>query len=162
MKRVLGLVLALAVAFGGLSSAGCSRTVTVSAGTHYVCTYGEVIGDDVRQLQVPAADAGKYAVVTKVITCARHQAAEALYTSAQSAIRTGDLKEALADLAKTLKLDSSFRQAPRQMTEIIAGKKPTPDNMSPNPGSSPKTPPPSAPGTSAVPDSPQPMGPMDN
>jgi hypothetical protein len=162
MKRVLGLVLALTVAFGGLAGAGCARTVTVRTGTHYVCTYGEVIGDDVRQLQVPAADAAKYTVVTKVVTCARHRAAEAFYASAQAAIRSGDLKTALADLTKSINLDSSFRQAPKQMTEIRAGKKPTPDGSAPTPGSSPKTPSPSTPGTSGAPDAPQPLGPMDN
>jgi hypothetical protein len=124
MKRLLVLIVMLSLAVPTLALEGCQRKVRVQTGTRYVCTYGEALGGDVHEVEVPASDAYKYAVNTKTITCSRHQQAENLYLKAQQLIKKGDLKGAAAALASVVKLDPKFRLAAAQLKEAKAGKKP--------------------------------------
>ncbi len=127
MRRPAVAVLAVVLGVSMLGITACQRKVRVETGTKYVCTYGENLGSDVKQIEVPASEAGKYSVTTKTITCSRHQRAESLYLHAQAAIEAGDLAAAKKDLEAILKLDSSFRKAPSQLADIQKGKKPEPD-----------------------------------
>ena len=93
MKRALTLALVLVLALSLTPLTACSRKVEVKSGKRVVCTYGEIVSDSVRTLQVPAADAGKYTVTTETVTCDRHKRAEALYAAAQKAL--GQANEAV-------------------------------------------------------------------
>lgn len=155
MKRALLVaMLALSLAVSSLGVTGCK--VKVQSGTRYLCTYGEKLGSDIKDLQVKKADAAKYTVKTQTITCSRHQQAEAAYAKAQAALKSGDAKTAKADLAKVVKLDPDFKKAAAQLDQLAKGGKPAPDagpidaadktdpkagGKTPPPGDNPKPPP---------------------
>lgn len=107
---------------------GCTRMVRVETGEVTTCTYGEVISNTVKVVEVPADKAGDYSVVTKTVTCARHARLEALYAEAQAAILASDLSTARAKLAEIVAADAAFRRAKAQLDAIDKGQKPVPDS----------------------------------
>ena len=133
MKRLLSLLAVLVLGTALLS--GCTRMVKVETGTRYVCTYGESLGSDIKQIEVPEKTAASYHVTTKTTTCSRHLQAEDLYLKAQQALKSGDMKKAQTELAAVVALDAGFKQASKQLGDIKSGKKPNPD-----PGFKPATP----------------------
>lgn len=110
------------------------KTIEVQSGTQVICTYGEIVSDDVETLVVPENEAGDYSVETSVVTCPLHQKLEDLYAQAQEDIAKGDLKGAREKLAEVVAGDPSNASAQDQLEDIDAGKKPTP---SPGPGTGP-------------------------
>jgi len=108
--------------------AGCGqKTVRVETGERIVCTYGEVLTDTVKAIEVPVAKVDKYGIVSKTVTCELHRRLEVLYAEAQTAIAAGDLETAKIKLAEIVKADSSFRKAQEQLDAIEAGKTPAKD-----------------------------------
>ena len=134
-RRPVLIVTTMALFLGALVLAGCSRMVSVQTGERIVCTYGEVLTDTVKTVEVPAADAAKYKVVRETITCDRHKRLEALYAEAQAAILAGDLTTAHAKLGEIVKTEPQFRNAAAQIAAIDAGKTPAVDKGAPQPGS---------------------------
>lgn len=118
------IVLALLTA-GALT--GCARTVRVETGEIVTCTYGEVVTNTVRVVEVPADKAAAYHVISKTVTCDRHKHLEDLYAQAQAAILASDLEAAKAKLAEVVKGDATFRRAQAQLDALKAGKTPVPD-----------------------------------
>ena len=157
-------VVAAAVVLAGAAFLlfGGSRDVRVETGERIVCTYGEVVTDTIRTVEVPAADAAKYKVVRETITCDRHKRLEALYAEAQAAIIAGDLTTAREKLAEIVKTEPQFRNAQQQIDAIDEGRTPVVDKNAPKPSSS--TPTSSTPGGTpgGTTDSPgkEPIGPV--
>ncbi len=116
------VLLAIVIAFVALG--GCERKVRTETGTRVMCTYGHVVSDTVKVVEVPASQAERYKVVTKTITCDTHKEAEAEYAKAQALIAKGDLKGAAAVLENVVALDAGFKMAAGQLADIKAGKKP--------------------------------------
>lgn len=128
MSRRIASLLIGALSLALLVSAGCRpATVKVETGERVTCTYGHLVSQTVKIIEVPAADADKYGVVSRIVTCDRHKALEKLYADAQAAIAKGDLKSAREMLAAILKEDPNFPKAADQTKQIDAGKKPTAD-----------------------------------
>jgi hypothetical protein len=92
-----------------------------------MCTYGEVVSDSVRAIDVPADKASAYTVVTKTVTCAFHAHLEDLYAQAQAEIAAGQLAAAKTKLTEVVKADASFKKAQAQLDAIAAGKTPPSD-----------------------------------
>ena len=99
----------------------------METGERVTCTYGHLVSETVKVIEVPAADADRYGVVSRIVTCGRHKALEKLYAEAQAAIAAGDFKGAKEKLAEVLKGDPRFRKAAEQAKAIDAGKKPAAD-----------------------------------
>lgn len=118
----LTLVLALAVTLGG-----CKRKVTVTTGEIVICTAGEIIEDNTKEIEVPEDEVDQYGVTTKVITCEAHGAIGTLYDEAQRAIAAGDLTTARERLATVLATDPTYRKAKEQLDAIDAGQTPAVD-----------------------------------
>jgi hypothetical protein len=151
----LALASALAIAFTLAAStlAGCGpKLVRVVTGVRVVCTYGEVVSDSVKAIEVPADKASGYSVVTRTVTCDRHKRLEALYAQAQAAIAAGKLADAKSALAELVKIDASFKKAQTQLDAIQAGKKPAADTGTPAP----------KPGAGVGGEDKQPVGPVAN
>jgi len=130
------LILVAILSAGVLLLAGCNRIVRVETGERIVCTYGEVVTDTIRTVEVPSDQAAKYKVVRETITCDRHKRLEALYGEAQAAIIAGDLKTARAKLAEIITTEPTFKNAQQQLDAIDEGKTPTVDtSVSPSSGS---------------------------
>jgi hypothetical protein len=146
MKVTVALIVALAI--GGVSTAGCQRKVEVKSGTITMCTAGEVISNDVKTIKVPANKAGTYRVRTIVTTCDKHAKAATLYAEAQAALSAGDTKLAAVKLAAVVALDPTYRKAKEQADAIAKGGKPASDT----------SPAPSTPTTGAVPVTPSKPG----
>jgi hypothetical protein len=127
MRCRLPIVL-VSVAAAVLLLSGCQQKVTVEAGERVVCTYGEVVTDTVKTIEVPADQADRYGVVERTVTCERHARLADLYAAAQTAIRSGDLKTAREKLAAVVAGDPLFLKAAAQLKDIEAGKKPQPDS----------------------------------
>jgi len=121
------LILVAILSAGVLLLAGCNRTVRVETGERIVCTYGEVVTDTIRTVEVPSDQAAKYKVVRETITCDRHKRLEALYGEAQAAIIAGDLKTARTKLAEIVTTEPTFKNAQQQLDAIDEGKTPTVD-----------------------------------
>jgi hypothetical protein len=68
----IGLLVAALLLPAALLLSGCRSTVTVKTGMRVVCTNGEVVSEDVRQIEVPAEEAGAYTVRTETVTCEAH------------------------------------------------------------------------------------------
>jgi hypothetical protein len=142
MSRRLRIILIALVAVGILLAgtwfllAGVNRDVRVQTGERIVCTYGEVLTDTVRTVEVPAADAADYKVVRETITCDRHRRLEALYAEAQAAILAGDLTTAREKLAEVVKTEPQFRTAQQQIDAIDEGRTPLADKNAPKPPAS--------------------------
>jgi hypothetical protein len=131
---LIGLLAAgLAIAGAAFLLLGGNRNVRVETGERIVCTYGEVLTDTVRTIEVPAAKAADYKVLRETITCDRHKRLEALYAEAQAAILAGDLTAARAALAEIVKTEPQFRHAQQQLDAIDAGQKPVVDKDAPKP-----------------------------
>jgi hypothetical protein len=153
MRRFTSTLVVAAMAVALLTGTGCQKKIEVQSGTRTVCTYGEVVSNDVKTVSVAADKAGGYRVRTVTVTCDRHKKLEALYAEAQKDIASGDLKAAKLKLTQVLASDSAFRSAREQLRAINSGKKPTPDT-----GSKPDT---SKPTTSTPkPGDDQPTGPI--
>lgn len=138
MKRriVLAAVITSLLLSVGLTACG-PKTVRVETGVRTVCTYGEVLTDTVKAIEVPANKAGDYGITSKTVTCSLHLRLEKLYAEAQAAIAAGDLDTAKAKLAEIVKSDAAFRQAQKQLDAISAGKTPAEDKeatSTPTPG----------------------------
>lgn len=125
---------------GSLALSGCARTVRVESGELVRCTYGEVVTNTVKVVEVPADKAASYHVVTKTVTCDKHKRLEELYAQAQAAISASDLAAARLKLAEVVKADAAFRRAKAQLDAIDAGQKPTPDSGSGGTGTGGKQP----------------------
>lgn len=124
---VAAVVLALS-----LLLTGCGKPkVTVRTGERVYCTYGELLTDNVRTIQVPADQAKKYSVTRKTILCDKHRRLGELYAVAQEALARGDVKTAEKALTPLVAQDPSFRRAKQQLDEIQSGKKPTADTSTP-------------------------------
>jgi hypothetical protein len=142
MSRRLWITLIAVVAGAALLAGaaflllGGSRNISVETGERIVCTYGEVVTDTIRTVEVPAADAAKYKVVGETITCDRHKRLEALYAEAQAAILAGDLTTAREKLAEIVKTEPQFRNAQQQIDAIDEGRTPVVDKNAPNPSAS--------------------------
>ena len=127
MKRLVMALLAVSLSLAVVASAGCQKKVDVKSGTLTICTYGEVISEDVATIKIPADKAGGYRVTTVTRTCDRHRKLEALYAAAQLDIIKNDLAAARTKLAQIVASDAGFRRAGQQLKQIDARKKPTPD-----------------------------------
>lgn len=128
MSRRIASLLIGALALMLLVSAGCRpATVKVETGERVTCVYGHLVSENVKVIEVPAADADKYGVVNRTVTCDRHKALEKLYADAQAAIAKGDFKGAREMLAAILKDDPNFPKAAEQAKAIDTGKKPSAD-----------------------------------
>jgi hypothetical protein len=144
MRRRLALI-TIVLLTAGVLLAGCSRTVRVQTGERITCTYGEVVTDTVKTIEVSAAEAGGYHVVVKTVTCDRHKHLEALYAEAQDFVVAGDLKAARAKLTDVVTIEPLFRNAQQQIDAIDHGTSPKPDT------STSKTPASSTPSSPAAP-----------
>lgn len=149
MPRRLALMTIALVAVGALLS-GCGRTVQVQTGERITCTYGEVVTDTVRTVEVSADKAASYRVVSETITCDRHKQLESLYADAQAAIVAGDLATAREKLVEVITIEPLFKNARRQLDSIDDGERPTPDTgASSGSTSTAPTPPPASNGSGA-------------
>lgn len=126
MTRRLSLIVAASLTAVVLLT-GCSRTVRVETGERITCSYGEVVTDTVKSVEVAAGKAGDYRVVRTTVTCDRHKLLEKTYAEAQAAIIAGDLVTARAKLLEVVTLEPLFASARQQLDAIDAGEKPTPD-----------------------------------
>ncbi len=109
-------------------SIGCARKmVTVRTGEVVLCTAGEVIEDNTKEVQVPVSEVSKYSVKTKVITCEQHQGLAGLWEAAQQALAAGDTNAARAKLAAIVAKDPTYAggQAKKQLDEIEGGGSPS-------------------------------------
>lgn len=125
IRRITSLLLLGALV---ASMTGCARKVSVETGQRINCRYGHVISNNVRTVQVPAADAGRYIVVTLESVCPRHQKLAALYEQAQKELEAGQTGPAAAKLKTIVASDPAFAQAATQLEVIKSGGKPTPDS----------------------------------
>jgi hypothetical protein len=103
--------------------------VTVRTGEVVLCTAGEVIEDNTKEIEVPVKDVSKYSVTTKVITCERHQGLAGLWEAAQQALAQGDTNAARAKLAAIVAKDPTYAggKAKQQLDEISGGGSPSAD-----------------------------------
>ncbi len=126
MRRFFAAALAgLLVAGAGVS--GCKpRTVELQSGTQVLCTYGEVVSEQIETLVVPQKEAGRYSVRTSTVVCDTHRKLEDLYRRAQEDIAAGDLKAARAKLDEVARLDPAFRNAASQRDALGGGDDPPP------------------------------------
>ncbi len=127
MGRRLALTLLLFMfAVGASVIAGCAqRQVKVESGERVVCTYGEVVTDTVRVLEVPASEAARHSVRSSTVLCPRHKRLKELYDAAQDALRQGDTEAALRHLRELVGMDSAFADASSQLAAVERGETPT-------------------------------------
>jgi len=135
MRRFGSIVVAVVLSASLFTVAGCQKKVEVKSGTRTVCTYGEVVSSNVKTISVPADKASSYHVRTVTVTCDRHKKLEALYAAAQEDIAKGNLEAAAKKLTQIVAVDSAFGSASKQLSDIKAGKKPTPETA-PKPNAS--------------------------
>jgi len=129
VKRLLSVVLTLALLSSAMLLGGCKqRMVTVRTGEIVICTAGEILEDNTKELEVPEKDVAKYSVTTRVTTCPEHGQIASLYDEAQKAIAAGDLKLAAAKLAEVLALDPAYKNAASQLKDVETGTTPKPDD----------------------------------
>jgi hypothetical protein len=141
MKRFLGVLLALTLLLSAVLTGGCKqRMVTVKTGEIVICTAGEIIEDNTKDVKVPERDVAKYSVTTRITTCPDHGDIALLYNAAQAAIAAGDLKAAAEKLRELLALNPTYKNAGSQLADIEAGKTPKPDGSSPGGGNATDTP----------------------
>lgn len=99
--------------------------VTVKTGKMVLCTQGEVVSDDTREVRVPADEVGRHGVKTEVITCERHARLAALRAEVEKALKAGDLAAARVSLEEIVELDPSDGGSAAKLQQVVAGKKPT-------------------------------------
>lgn len=133
MRRSLVAIIAMALVL--TTATGCRRMVEVQTGVKIDCPYGHIDDSAVQAVEVPAKVASEYRVTTEKRTCDRHKRLESLYAQAQAALSAGDMKTAEAKLREIAAAESGFRKTDDQLTDLDAGKTPTPDS-----GSGPSTP----------------------
>ena len=128
MRRLVRIVMALAIVAVLGTATACQRTVEVQTGTRIVDSSGRVISEDIKTLRVPPATAGAYRINTIVQPdeTAQPQVA-ALYAEAQAAIGAGNLTLAQSKLDAVIALEPAYGKAKAQSDAIKAGKKVTPD-----------------------------------
>ena len=151
MTRRLTLITIALLAAGALL-AGCTRMVQVETGERITCTYGEVVTDTVKTIEVAADKAANYHVVVNTVTCERHKRLEALYAEAQAAIVAGDLATARAKLVEVVTIEPLFKNARQQLDTIDDGGKPVADTSANTSANTPATP--GSPSTPAKPGAP--------
>lgn len=135
MKRIIRIAVMAMLAATALGSSGCARQVEVRTGTKVICTYGEVVSEDIRLIKVPAKEAGEHNVRTVTKICDRHAELEALYQGAQQALAANDLTTARAKLEQIVAIDAAFGKAASQLGTLASGKKPEQDKSpTANPG----------------------------
>ncbi|MHB1323268.1 MAG: hypothetical protein ACYC6J_07285 [Coriobacteriia bacterium] len=128
MKKTLVVVLVLTLGLAmALSLTACQRTVKVLTGEIVICTAGEIVEDDTREVEVPEDEVEQYGVTTTVITCDDHTDLGTLYGQAQEAIGIGDLVVARERLTTIVQRDPGYRNARQQLDAIGAGNRPQPD-----------------------------------
>lgn len=127
MRRFGSILVVAALSASLFMLGGCQKKIDVKSGTRTVCTYGEVVSQKVKTISVPADKAGSYRVRTVTVTCDRHTRLEELYAEAQADITKGDLAAAKVKLTQVVASDKTYRSAAKQLNEIKAGKKPSPD-----------------------------------
>lgn len=168
MRRRLTLISIALLAVGVLVT-GCARMVRVETGQRITCTYGEVVTDTVKTIEVPADKAADYKVVSTTVICARHTRLETLYAEAQAAIVAGDLATARTKLVEVVTIEPLFKNARQQLDAIDSGGTPKVDTSGLKPSTSqPSTTTPATPGTPAGPGAPatepgsgqEPVGPV--
>jgi len=131
MKRRSTAGLVVVVLAFALALTGCAAKVRVETGERITCTYGHVVTDTVKAIEVPADKASQYRVVEKTVTCDLHKQLEASYAQAQADIEAGKLADAKAKLAEIVKADAAFRKAQAQLDALLAGKTPPVDTGGP-------------------------------
>lgn len=127
MKRFVGVLLVVLLA-ATAPVAGCARKmVTVRTGEVVLCTAGEVIEDNTKEIEVPVSEVSKYSVKTRVTTCERHQGLAGLWEAAQQALAQGDTNAAKAKLAAIVAKDPTYAggKAKQQLDEISGGGTPS-------------------------------------
>lgn len=145
MKRLSHVLLAVLLIFSLATTTGCKkRTVTVKTGEIVLCTAGEVVEDNTKDIKVPEDKVGDYSVTTRIITCPDHQNTGALYDDAQAALAAGDLETATQKLKAVVALSPDYKKAASQLKEIESGAKPKPDST-PSSGTTTSTPSPDEP-----------------
>lgn len=128
MKRLLNVMLVVVLLFSASAAGGCAkRKVTVRSGEIVLCTAGEIVEDNTKEIEVSVNDVAKYSVTTKLVTCDTHGGLASLYDAAQKAIASGDLDAAQAKLESIVSQNPGYKNAGSQLADIQAGKTPTPD-----------------------------------
>jgi len=134
------VVVAALVILAVVSSRVQPELVTVKTGEVVVCTAGEVVEDNTKELQVPPSEVAEYSVNMRTITCPNHQDLSKLYGEAQKAIAEGDLTTAEEKLKQVLAVNLTYKKASEQLDQIAAGKKPKPDTDTAATDNAPSTP----------------------
>ncbi|MRS12780.1 MAG: hypothetical protein EG823_06885 [Actinobacteria bacterium] len=153
MRKFLTIALVVVVLFGLLVPlTGCQRKVKMKTGEIVICTAGEIVEDNTKEIEVPQSKVGEYGVTTKVITCEVHGDLGALYAQAQDALAAGDLATARERLQTVIDRDPTYRKAKEQADAIDAGQTPAVDPIDD----------PATPGGDATPEDPaaEPTGPV--
>ena len=111
MRRLVRIVMALAIVAVLGTATACQRTVEVQTGTRIVDSSGRVISEDIKTLRVPPATAGAYRINTIVQPdeTAQPQVA-ALYAEAQAAIGAGNLTLAAVEARRGHRVGAGLRQ----------------------------------------------------
>lgn len=115
-----------------LVSTGCEKKVEVRTGERVVCTYGHMITDSVKTVEVPASKVSRYRVKERTETCAKHLEAERIYKEAQELLAKGDIKGATPKLEQVVRIDAAFGEAATQLSTIRSGGKPVADTTDPS------------------------------
>ena len=121
MRRFGAACMLTVLAVSLVTVAGCQKKIEVQSGKRTLCTYGEVVSNDIQTVSVSADRAGAYRVETVTITCDRHRKLEALYSEAQADITGGDLASAKIKLLQVVASDSVFRKAKQQLSATVIG-----------------------------------------
>lgn len=128
MKRLINVMLVVALLVSVIVSGGCAkRKVTVKTGEIVLCTAGEVVEDNTKEVEVPVDEVAGYSVTTRLVTCDTHGGLASLYDAAQKAIAAGDLDAARAKLETVLAKNPAYKNASAQLDDIKNGRTPTPD-----------------------------------
>lgn len=104
--------------------------VTVKTGTRTVCTHGEIISENVKEISVLASDAGKYSVVEVKTICSKHKQADDLYRKAQQMLADGNKASAQAYLRQALDKDPGLTQAQEQLASLTTEQAKADENKS--------------------------------
>lgn len=132
-SRTLRVWLAMIAAMSlVLIATGCEKKVEVRTGERVTCTYGHVISDSVKTVEVPASKVSRYRVKERTETCAKHLEAERIYKQAQELLAKGDIKGATPKLEQVVRIDAAFGRAASQLSSIRSGQKPVADMTDPS------------------------------
>jgi len=123
----VAVVVVALVVLAAVSSRVQPELVSVKTGEVVVCTSGEVVEDNTKELQVPPSEVAEYSVTMRTITCPDHQDLAKLYGEAQKAIADGDLTTASEKLQQVVAVNLTYKKASEQLEQIAAGKTPKAD-----------------------------------